>query len=313
MIPSSFDVDEAQEYTDDQENTLQYTVSDSYNPQIIMCGTPPTAVSSGTVFTNLRDDVLGGDTEDTGWAEWSVDEMSDVNDVDLWFETNPAMGYQLNERKVRAENKKDETDFNIQRLGLWIKYKQKSLITKDEWSAVCVDTLPKFVGSTFLGVKYGHDGNNVAVSVAVKTNDGRVFVECLDCQSMRNGDGWILEYIASMKPHTVIVDGKNGQQLLLDEAKARGLKKPMLPTTNDIITGSALFMQMLYAGEVIHMEQPSVAQIISNCDKRSIGSSGGYGFKSLNDKMDIAIVDSIVLALFACSSAKEKQRQQIKY
>lgn len=43
-------IDEAQEYTADQESALKYVVTDSKNPQTLMCGTPPTAVSSGTVF-----------------------------------------------------------------------------------------------------------------------------------------------------------------------------------------------------------------------------------------------------------------------
>lgn len=47
-------IDEAQEYTDDQQSALKYVVTDSKNPQTIFCGTPPTPVSSGTVFTNLR-------------------------------------------------------------------------------------------------------------------------------------------------------------------------------------------------------------------------------------------------------------------
>ena len=33
-------IDEAQEYTDDQESALKYVVSDSQNPQTLMCGTP---------------------------------------------------------------------------------------------------------------------------------------------------------------------------------------------------------------------------------------------------------------------------------
>lgn len=51
-------IDEAQEYTTDQEAALKYTVTDSDNPQTIMCGTPPTPTSSRTVFTDYRDDVL---------------------------------------------------------------------------------------------------------------------------------------------------------------------------------------------------------------------------------------------------------------
>lgn len=47
-------IDEAQEYTEAQETSLKYIVSDSENPQTIMLGTPPTAVSAGTVFTKYR-------------------------------------------------------------------------------------------------------------------------------------------------------------------------------------------------------------------------------------------------------------------
>ena len=46
-------IDEAQEYTDDQESALKYVVTDSKNPQSIFCGTRPTAVSNSTVFTKM--------------------------------------------------------------------------------------------------------------------------------------------------------------------------------------------------------------------------------------------------------------------
>lgn len=46
-------IDEAQEYTEAQETSLKYIVSDSESPQTIMLGTPPTAVSAGTVLQNI--------------------------------------------------------------------------------------------------------------------------------------------------------------------------------------------------------------------------------------------------------------------
>ena len=51
-------IDEAQEYQDDQQSALKYVVSDAQNPLTIMCGTPPTPISSGTVFTKFREDTL---------------------------------------------------------------------------------------------------------------------------------------------------------------------------------------------------------------------------------------------------------------
>lgn len=70
-------IDEAQEYTDDQESALKYVVTDSRDPQTLFCGTPPTPVSSGTVFLKLRNAALQGETQNTGWAEWSVEQQTD--------------------------------------------------------------------------------------------------------------------------------------------------------------------------------------------------------------------------------------------
>ena len=54
-------IDEAQEYTDNQETALKYVVTDSKNPQTIFCGTPPTVVSAGTVFMKMRSTALQGE------------------------------------------------------------------------------------------------------------------------------------------------------------------------------------------------------------------------------------------------------------
>ena len=78
-------IDEAQEYTPEQETALKYVVTDSENPQTIMLGTPPTAISAGTVFPKFRERVLRGDSYASGWFEWSVDKITDPNDVDAWY------------------------------------------------------------------------------------------------------------------------------------------------------------------------------------------------------------------------------------
>ncbi len=178
-------IDEAQEYTEAQETSLKYIVSDSENPQTIMLGTPPTAVSAGTVFTKYRETVLAGRGFDSGWAEWSVENLTSANDVEAWYETNPSLGTILTERKIRAEITTDDIDFNIQRLGLWLKYNQKSAISKTEWESLAIASKPKLKGELFVGVKYGHDGQHVAMSVASKTNEGKIFVEALDCRTIR--------------------------------------------------------------------------------------------------------------------------------
>lgn len=96
-------IDEAQEYQDDQESSLKYTVSDSPNPQTILCGTPPTPISAGTVFVKFRQSCLAGELKHSGWAEWSVEYQTDPRDKEAWYLTNPSLGTILNERKITDE------------------------------------------------------------------------------------------------------------------------------------------------------------------------------------------------------------------
>src|SRR5690625_1804092 len=280
-LGESFDllvIDEAQEYTDDQRSALMYTVAASPNPQTIYTGTPPTPISSGTVFTNLRENALLGNTEDTGWAEWSIEKQAEnIRDKDLWYQANPSLGLRVSERNIQAEISDDEIDFNIQRLGLWIQYNQKSSISENEWKELYVDELPKFKGKLFAGIKYGYDGVNVALSIAVKTEDDKVFVETIDCQSIRNGNGWMIHFLKNADVQQVVIDGANGQGILAEAMKQAGLKAPILPTVKEIILANAMFEQALFAQTIQHKSQPSLFQVVTNCDKRNIGTSGGFG------------------------------------
>ena len=306
-------IDEAQEYTTDQESALKYTVTDSDNPITIMTGTPPTPLSSGTVFTKYRDATLQGESKYSGWAEWSVDEMKDIHDVDAWYETNPSMGYHLNERKIEAELGEDELDHNVQRLGYWPRYNQKSAISENEWAELKVDKLPKFTSKLFVGIKYGNDGTNVSLSIAVKTSDEKIFIESIDCRSIRNGNGWILDFLGRADIAKVVIDGASGQNILAGEMKERGIKEPILPTVKEIITANSLWEQSVYQKTICHNNQPSLTQVVTNCDKRTIGSNGGFGYRSQFDDMDIGLMDSALLAHWLCSEFKPKKKQKISY
>lgn len=306
-------IDEAQEYTDNQETALKYVVTDSKIPQTIFCGTPPTTVSAGTVFTKLRSAVLQGETTNTGWAEWSVDEMTDPGNKEAWYETNPSLGTILTERAIQDEIGTDKIDFNIQRLGLWLRYNQKSAISKREWEELQCKTLPELSSKLFVGIKYGHDGDSAAMSIAVKTGDGRIFVEAIDCRPQRAGNVWILDFLEKADVDSVVVDGASGQELLASDMKRRKLKAPKLPTVKEIIMSNSVFSQAVAMKTLCHMGQPSVVQIVSNCEKRAIGSNGGYGFKSILDGAKVELMDSLILAHWLCGSKKERKKQKISY
>ena len=306
-------IDEAQEYTTEQESALKYTVTDSDNPITILCGTPPTPVSSGTVFSKFREACLFGRAKYSGWAEWSVPEERDINDVEAWYQSNPSMGYHLDERKIEAELGDDKIDHNVQRLGFWPKYNQKSAISETEWEALRIEEMPKFKGQLFAGIKYGQDGTNVALSIAVKTDYGDIFVEAVDCQTVRNGNDWIVSFLKKANVAQIVIDGASGQKVLDDELREYRIKNVVLPTVKEIIVANALWEQGIYQKTICHSGQPSLSKVVTNCDKRNIGSNGGFGYRSHFDDVDISLMDSALLAHWACATAKPKRVQKISY
>ena len=305
-------IDEAQEYTDAQESALKYIVTDSKNPQTIFCGTPPTMSSAGTVFTNLRKKVFKGESPDTGWAEWSVEEMTSPKDKDAWYETNPSLGTVFTERSVIDEIGSDALDFNIQRLGLWVKFNLKSAITKTEWEALQVSTLPKLIGKLFVGIKYGRDAESVSLSLAVKTED-KIFVETIDCRPIREGDEWIINFISKIDYSRIIVDGIIGEELLEEEFKNAGIKRYVFATAKEVIAASAAFEKGIYDSTICHMPQNSLTQSVTNCEKRAIGTQGGFGYRSIRQGVEVTLLQSCALAYWLCESTKDKKAQKISY
>ena len=307
-------VDEAQEYLVEQENTLKFLVSDSKNRQILMCGTPPTAISQGTVFKAFRDSVLAGKGKYDGWAEWSVPSKSDVNNIDLWYETNPSLGIVFDEDAVELEIGSDDLDFNIQRLGLWISYNLASAITETEWQLTEIDKLPKLKGKTYIGIKYGVAGINVALTVACKTDDDKIFISAYDSRNIREGNGWIVNYLSSIKTlDKVVVDGRGNDEILAKEMKAAGLKKPIVPGSSDFMLANSQFEQSVFNNGLVHMPQPTLDEAVTNCEKKKYGNRGAFIYVPNVESIDITIMESAILAHWLCLNTKESKGQKVSY
>lgn len=308
-------IDEAQEYTIAQQSALIYTVSDSKNPQTLFCGTPPTTESAGTVFSEMRKSCIAGESYDTGWAEWSVDrEPRDLMDKEMWYETNPSMGYHLDARKIRAEyDPHNPLDFVIQRLGYWYMYSLKSAITEAEWRVSEVSKLPDLLPERYWGIKFGHDGTNGCLAVASKTKAGKVFVEAIDCRPMRGGIEWLIPYLQNDHTAKVIVDGENGRQMLMDLMKEQGMRAPKSPSVKEIIEANAKFENAIFNGGIEHIDQEPLRNAISNCAHRPIGSNGGFGYKTLDEAYEVSLIECVALAYWLCSESKEKKKQSISY
>ena len=306
-------IDEAQEYTKAQQTALNYVVSSSKNPQTLMCGTPPTAVSGGDVFRDYRDKTLLGESINGGWAEWSVDKKTNVKDKEAWYATSPSLGTILTERIVQDEINGDDIDFNIQRLGLWIKYNQQSAISAPSWDEIKVESLPKLKAPLYAGIKFGRDGQNVVLAVAAKTSDDRIFVEAIDCRNQREGNDWIINFLIKSDVKSVLVDGASGLDTFLRECKEQKLKNVNSATVKEVIQSASDFETAIANKTICHAGQPALRQSVTNCKHRAIGSGGGYGYQTLDDDIEVALIEATILAAHACSTAKVVKKQRVSY
>ena len=303
-------IDEAQEYKTDHQTALKYVVTSSRNPQTIMCGTPPTAVSAGTVFKDFRDQVLAGGLENAGWAEWSVEKMEDPEDRDLWYRCNPSLGITMTERSVADEVGRSEAetiDFCIQRLGLWLRYSQQSIISGAAWSGCEVEKLPALTGRLAVGIKYNRDGLTVSLAVAAKTAENRVFVEVVARRSTRDGNGWILAFLEAIGRKnigTVVADGANGVEILRKEMQENRMGALTIPAVKEVIEANQSFENAIYKKELQHMAQPSLTNVVTNCERRAIGTGGGFGWRPINDQADISLMEAAALAHHAAKTMR---------
>lgn len=111
----------------------------------------------------------------------------------------------------------------------------------------------------------------------------------------------------------MVIDGAGGQNILTKEMEEFKLKAPILPKVSEIITANSLWEQGIFQQTICHKDQPSLSSVVTNSEKRNIGSNGGFGYKSQFEDRDICLMDSALLAHWACSIKKPKKKQQKRY
>ena len=307
--------DEAQEMTDEQFEVLRSTNSaaPSANPQLIMTGTPTPPSSPGTVFGRTRKNALAGNTKRTCWIEWSVPEIGDVRDMSRVEDTNPALGYRLQESVIDSELNSMEPDgFARERLGWWTEGEDNSLMAQAEWDCLAIgaDEVPddQPPNKKAFGVKFTPDGSKVAVAVAVLTPDGKVHVELVDngYRLASSGVRWITDFLDERSETTaaVAIDGRSGMSVLVDQLNKRHYpqKAIMLPGTNGVIAACSMLLEAVHDKTLTHFGQEQLRESALRSQRREIGNQGGWGF----DGDECAPIEAACLAYWAVRTTKRR-------
>lgn len=310
--------DEAQELTNAQQDAILPTVSAAgeidageSDPQKIYIGTVPGPECQGTVFREMHDRVHGGGSS-VWWLEWGVsgkalDEVP-IDDVDLWYACNPAMGRRMSEATVRDEHDSMSRDgFARERLGWWTPAQSfEGAIEAADWDA-CKEADPSNEGTVSYAVRFSSDGSTGCIAACHRNEVPFVYV--VDCVSTANGIQWFAEELAKRhgKAAQIVIDGQSNAQDLNDRLLAAGVPKRVIarPTAGDVIAACSSFANAVKERRVAHWGQPVLDASAVGSAKRKIGTSGGWGFRS-TDQADATPVEACALAYWAAMTTKRK-------
>ena len=184
------------------------------NPQIWYASSAPH--SDSVVLHGIRSRALAGDAGRLFYAEWSAPEGTPDDDVDGWYQANPALGIRISEEFVRDEMQAlshSPGEFARERLGI-----PDPLPSVDgppakfdpvKWSATVGPAVTVAPGACTLA----YDVHNGWCSVSVAA--GNLAASYGEVIEHRKGTGWLparlVELAQTWKPTGIALDGGNGE------------------------------------------------------------------------------------------------------
>lgn len=321
-------IDEAQELTADQQESMLPTVSAASDaqdvelmPQQIYIGTPPSPTCNGTVFRQMHDKAHDRGEASGWWLEWAI-ETDDIlkaipnkeTAMQLAYNTNPAMGYRIAEKTIEDEYANMRLDgFARERLGWWtpiVEHKIEYAIPTAVWDA-CRSEEPKPEGKTAYGVKFSADGSTVSLCGAVIPKEGPARISLIDSRPTGHGIRWLGDWLNERykKACCVVIDGRNGVDVLVERISDTWKMKDSVirPSSKDIIASVGVLTNALNEQSVTwYYGQEALRESAVTVIKRPIG--GGWGFGGDNSTP----IEAAALALWGATNSKRDPSKEMR-
>ena len=307
-------IDEAQEMDESAQASFLPAISASLNPQTIYIGTPPDPGAVGTVFREIRQRALDKKDTKMSWTEFSVSEIGDLDDKKRWADTNPALGRRILVQTVEGERTQLSPDnFARERLGWWApvsEHKLEAAIPMGLWDE-CASDDPAPRGKKAFGVKFSSDGSEVSLCAAVIPKNGPARISLVAQKSTGIGLGWLGEWLNEryMKASCVVIDGRNGVDVLVDRISGTWKYKGSVirPNAKEMIAATGLLMDSLNEKTLTwYRPQDGMRESAVTSTKRSIGQGWGFGGDNSGP------IEAASLALWGAKTCKRDPNRTMK-
>lgn len=294
------------------------SASSTGNRQIIYAGTPPYPGCPGEVFRRRRSVCLDNPGKHDAWHEWSIEAKSiseiKVDETDLWYMVNPALGIRLDEEFTAEEMRSLSPDgFARERLGWWapeVQISEEYAIPIELWDS-CATEAPPPAGKIAYGIKFAVDGSEVCLCGAVLAEDGTSRVELIDRKPVGMGVRWLSDWLNQRYniASCVVIDGKNGVDVLVDKIcdvwRTKG--SVIRPRARDMIAATSTLTDAINEHTLTWFKpQTALRDSAITSTKRPI--SGGWGFGGA----DSTPIEACSLALWGAKTCKRDPSRKMR-
>lgn len=303
-------LDEAQDLTSSELASIASTLSanKNKNAQVIYLGTPPDPESEGEVFEGMHNSVHRGESPNTAWFEWSVDEAGDKHDESRWYLTNPSLDDLLDIEYIREveASRLDAETFARERLGWWAESgSYEKVIDAVAWGKCEVEIAPQ-CGRVAYGVKFSTTGRHAALCAAAMEEGKPPHVELVHIFDVTHGMGKLAQalYSGVRTACCFMVDGRGNAETLAQRVMSMGAPADycVVAKTGDVIQAASSMKDAVLAHQITHVQDDKLDFSVCYSSKRPIGKDA-WAFGDA-PKCDSAPAQAASLALLAVTINK---------
>ena len=308
-------MDEAQILSDKAMSNMLATMNTSRFGLHLYIGTPPKPEDMSESFTRMRTEALAGKLPDGAWVEFGAPRDTKSSDRKLWAVANPSFPHRTPvQSMLRLQRKLTDGDWRREGLGIWDDEADVAshVIMNDEWEATAV-VAPPPDGIRSLGVKFAADGSRVAVSGALKHENG-VHVELVGAHSgsMNAGTASLVAWVADRWKNyaAIVVDGKSHAGAFVNALLEAGVSKRaiVVPTWPEVSTANAMLLDAIVLRQMTHLGiegQRALDDSALHSTKKLRGTEGAWSFAPIGDA-DVTPIGSAALAHWGAKTSKRK-------
>lgn len=262
-------LDEAYELPQETLSALLPTLSARPNPQVWYVSS--TGMAESDV---LRRKCEQGRAKSPrlGYFEWSARPDAALNDVDAWYEANPALGIRIRESYVAMEQgSMGDEQFARERLGLWASTDLDAALPGAAWKA-CADRESNPYGEVSIGIEVSRDKSRGEIWIAGRrAHDELAHIEYVSNGEGASGIGWIPEYVQMFiekNPYKcVAIDSGSAAAELIAPLEDRGINVYKLGY-RQVAVGAGQFETHVIEQQLRHLDDPTLNQSVANARKR---------------------------------------------